>query len=467
MRPSYRALLAVLVVTGVTAAQETYWVANRTSNNLSAIYPWGKTAATVATPTSLRRVVQAPDGNLWVVRFIQTTIDLLSPTGAPLTTIVNPTGNVYDVAFDTAGHAWVSGGTSLNEYSAVGTLLNSYPMPAAAPLGITIDNNGNKWIAHRTTPASVSRVDGTTAVVSNHPLPITSLLPTAVYADFRGIGIPSHVWVIGDGGGQLLELDPTGATVNTYASGLASISSLAQDPVSGDMFIGSFGNGGVARITLAGAPVGTFINSPSCLGLAFDSFGRLFVTTRLTSPILSEVRRYDITTNTMEVVTQVGLGTQSALSTRHQYALVVDPMGDADADAITNGAEILAGTSPWDPQSNAFTSLNTTGQSGGGGSILIGVQAPPTAATYIAVAGGFAPPGIIFGGISGTVVLDLSTLLYDPFTNSPFLFSTSGTVGIPIPIPTGLAGLSLTMQALTIDTFGMQFTNPSGLFIYN
>ena len=164
-------LAACVLVSGVVLAQDTHWVANRFSNTLSRLQPWGQVVQTVPTATNLRRVVQAPDGKLWVIRFIQPQFDIYDANGVLLTTVTNPTGNPYDVAFDTAGHAWVTGGTQLHEYDANGVLqAATYCSRAAAPLGITIDVNGNKWIAHRVTPGIVSKIDAVTGAVSTFTL---------------------------------------------------------------------------------------------------------------------------------------------------------------------------------------------------------------------------------------------------------------------------------------------------------
>ena len=82
--------IAAAALASVIVAQDPYWVANRTSNTLSLVRPWGSVGQTVPTATNLRRVVVAPDGKLWVVRFIQTQFDIYSPAGVLLTTVTNP-----------------------------------------------------------------------------------------------------------------------------------------------------------------------------------------------------------------------------------------------------------------------------------------------------------------------------------------------------------------------------------------
>jgi streptogramin lyase len=457
-----------LALASSVPAQDAYWVANRNSNTLSLVRPWGQVAQTVNTATSLRRVVVAPDGKLWVVRFIQTQFDIYDASGAFVTSVTNPTGSVYDIAFDKVGHAWVSGGTQVHEYDANGVLQpTTYALTAASPLGISVDVDGNKWIAHRVSPGVLSRIDGTTGAVTSYPVMATAMLPTLAFADYRGVGVSSHVWVIGDSSGLVAEFDSNGNQLNTYTSGITSISSLAQDVVTGDYFIGSFGSLGlIARMSSAGVLSAPITNGAPCLGLNFDSFGRLLVTTRLTAPLLSEVRRWDVTGPTLEVVGTVGLGTQSAASTRRDFALIVDPTGDADGDGALNRDEILAATSPWDVQSSAFTSMNTIGPTASGSTFGINILASIGGSTAIGAAPSLAPPGLGFPGIGGVLLLDPNLLLLDPVTLSPILFTTNGPFVLLLTIPPALGGTIALLQGVTVDPSGAQFTNVTGVFVY-
>jgi streptogramin lyase len=461
-------IAATLFLASAGMAQDAYWVANRTSNTLSLVRPWGQVAQTVNTTTNLRRVVVAPDGKLWVVRFIQAQFDIHDASGAFLTTVTNPTGSVYDVAFDKFGHAWVSGGSQIHEYDANGVLQpTTYAVTAAAPLGISVDADGNKWIAHRVSPGVLSRIDATTGAVTSYPVNAVGMMPTVAFSDYRGVGVSSHIWVIGDSSGQVAEFDVTGTQLNTFSSTITSISSFAQDFVTGDYFIGSFGaTGPIARMTPAGVVSTVITNGGACLGLNFDSFGRLLVTTRFTAPVLSEVRRWNISSPALEVIATVGTATQSAASTRRDFALLVDPLGDADGDGISNNAEIFGGTSPWDPQSNALTSMNTVGPTASGSTFGISVFAPAAASTAIAAAGGTVSPGLVFAGFNGALFLDPALLILDPVTTSPILFLTSGTTVLPIGIPPGFAGTLAFIQGATVDVTGAYFTNLTGLYVY-
>lgn len=457
-------LLALTICFGsLLSAQETYWVANRTSVDLNEINTAGKVIRTISlspTVTGLRSAHVAPDGKVWVVAFITSTFLIVDPTTATVTPITSASGNPYDIAFDAAGHGWISGGASVVEYDANGAVLASYPMLAGSPLGISIDGAGNKWIAHRTTaPGSISRIDPS-GVVTNYPLASGNMSPTRCYADYRGILAPSHIWVIGDNAPQLAEFDDSGTFLNLYTYS-GSIGSIAQD-ASGDLWLGDFGaTANLFRIDPAtGAVRSNFNSPPSVLGVAVDGFNRIWTTARISAPPC-EVRRIDETSGTMEVAAPVGTGTQSALSTRMQYAMVVDPFGDLDGDGVANLFEATGGSSPFDGCSTNITSLRTTGVThisntatieltavAGSASVLeFGTRALPTGA------------GIRIPGIGCALQLDPAWM--------GGLLAVVGSGSIPVAIPNNpvLVGLDVYAQALTFGAT-MQFSNLTALRIW-
>src|SRR5690606_36575554 len=138
--------------------------------------------------------------------------------GTPISSPAFSLGSPGDIAFDANGHAWVSGGTGVEEFDANGNLVQTIGLQTTAPLGIAVDSQGNKWIAHRFgPPGAISRIDAVTGNVTVHPLPAGSnILPTRVYADARGMSGASHIWVIGDRGGELHEFDINGTYLNGY-----------------------------------------------------------------------------------------------------------------------------------------------------------------------------------------------------------------------------------------------------------
>src|SRR5690606_302244 len=119
---SYRSValpILALACTGLTA-QETHWLANRTSGHVMEVALSGEVLTTVTLGNSLRSAHVAPDGKIWVVRFIQSNFDILAPDGTPISSPAFSLGSPGDIAFDANGHAWVSGGTGVEEFDANG-----------------------------------------------------------------------------------------------------------------------------------------------------------------------------------------------------------------------------------------------------------------------------------------------------------------------------------------------------------
>ncbi len=471
----YRFVPAVLVVgfAAVVSAQapdpDPMWVANRTSSDLTKVSLGGQSLQTAPMGTNLRRCKVAPDGKIWVIKFIQATFDLRNADGSLFLTVTSALGSPYDVAFDRNGTAWVSGGTGVVNYDANGVLIASYPLPALSPLGITIDADGNKWIAHRiAAPGSVSRIDAVTAAITNHPGPAGSnIQPTNIIADFRGVGVSSHLWVVGDSGTTLLEYDAAGNPLGAYPIA-ASLGSLATD-ASGIIWAGSFGNGSVYRFDPTTSTIlGSFSVPPAVLGLSFDSFGRLWATVRLASPAASEVRRVDKLTGALEVGSTVGIGTQTALSTRFEQALVVDQLGDADLDGDVNAVEAAFGTSPFDGQSSSATSLLLSGPTALGATCTLTLTTPPTSLSFLAASTSIVPGGIPLPGVTGVLWLDPATILLDPATNGPLILTIPGSFsasfalpGAPVP-----AGTTFHFQVATTDGVTTRMSNQTCAKLY-
>jgi streptogramin lyase len=444
------------------------WIANRNSSDITQVSLCGEVLQTVPIGTNLRRLKVAPDGKLWVIKFIQGTFDIRNPDGTLFLTVTASLGNPYDVAFDVAGHAWVSGGSGVEEFDANGIPVATYPLPISAPLGITIDVAGNKWIAHRVAPpGSISRIDGS-GVVTSYALPPTSVIqPTQVMADTRGFGTDSHIWVVGDSGNTLAEFDMAGNALNAYAVGTTGLSSLALSPT-GDIWIGNYSNGQILQVDPAtGNVLNTLLNTPTTLGVAFDSFNRLWATTRQPTGTPSEVRRLDSVTGNADVPVMVGMGTQSDLSSRHHFALVVNGSGDEDGDSEANLIELLNGTSPYDAQSNNRNSILATGPTAIGSTFTLQIVAAPSSTTSIAIASSLLPaPGISLPGVTGNLWLDPTTIVF--FGTSPFIITVPGFVPLPVPIALdpGLIGTVISAQGLVQTGASLELTNATCISIY-
>jgi streptogramin lyase len=458
-------LVTALALPAALVAQEVNWVADRVSVELHAIDDAGRVVNVInlsGNASGLRSVHKAPDGKLWVVNFILPFFTIVDPATSAITNVTNALGSPFKIAFDAQGHGWVSGGSGVVEYDAAGVQVGTHPLTATAPLGITIDNQGNKWIAHRTTaPGSISRIDPA-GVVTNYVPPTGGIQPTDLIADFRGILVPSHIWVIGDNAaGDVYQFDENGNFVNLVTTG-SQLGAIAQD-ANGKIWVGSFSNGNLFEIDPVSATiVNTFNISPGgVFGLAVDGFGNLWETSRLNlGPPPSEVRRVDKSTGAIQVPAIVGTGTGSALSTLFQYAMVVDPFGDLDGDGIANVAEILAGDNPFETCSLNGMSATIRGSSRIGTSASLDFIG--ATGFFYGFANGIVPPGsgVPLPGIGCAVQLDLTMLL--PGTG--FLLGPSS---VPLAIPNNaiFQGTVVFMQALALGS-PSSFTNTSALKIW-
>ncbi len=472
MRKPLVLLATAALVTTTATAQETYWIANRASMDIMEVSPWGSIRDRIDMGTSLRSAHVAPDGKVWVVRFIQGTFDIVDPVTRSITPIIAP-GNPYSIAFDAQGTAWMTAGTQVVNYDANGVLIQTYPLTATAPLGIAIDTAGNKWIAHRANPASVSKIDST-GVVTNHLLvgAPSTFLPVRLVADFRGLLQPSHIWVVGDGPSHLFELDENGNTLNMYVPPGTGLSQLVVAP-NGNLWTGNTGGTLLEIDATTGGVLSTYVQTPSSvLGLAFDLSGKLWATQRLTFSGVGppcEVRRIDPATGTIEVPGVLsfgsfdGIGTQSSLSTPYEYALVVAPFADDDGDGEVNYAEVLQASNARDPLSNSSFHAQTTGVTQVGNTPTIDVTTPATTFWLMAFGFGLVPSG---SGYTNPAITGEFTL--DPTLILPVNLSGVGNTSIPFVIPNdpAFAGLEFFMQGVHISATGTAFTNVTGLLIW-
>lgn len=471
-------LPAALALTLSLSAQSSYWIANRTSADIMRVSEWGSVLERVATPTALRGCTTAPDGKVWIVRFIQTTFDIYNPATQTFTAVPLPLGSTYAIAFDAAGHAWItSAGTAVHEYDANGTFLQTVTTTAGSGLGITIDSFGHKWVAHRVTPPSVSKIDtsGAVPVVTNFPITLpTTMLPVGIIADYRGLTQPSRIWVAGDSASAVAEIDSvTGATLNVYTvpvstSGVA----VPAFDAAGRIWLGSFASGSLVQMDQTnGSALQTLSLSGNNISVTTDNFGRIRatnrVTTSLTSGLACEVRRIDPVTGAVEIPTVLkygtfnGVGTQWQMSTQWQYGLVVNPLGDMDGDNEANFGEILNGTSPTDATSTSFFGHESFGTTSIGSTATIRVTAPTTQTWLLGLGFGLASPTQV-PGFGGLLLLNQSLLASLQFG--------IGATSIPLAIPasTTLQGLELFTQGAAYNsaTSSFDFKNVSGILAW-
>ena len=469
------AIIAAAIITLPLVAQEkSYWLANRASNDIMEVTPSGTVVRRIDMGVSLRIAAESPiDGQVWVAQIFSANMFIVDPVaGTASAPFVNPLGSAFDIAFDAQGTAWVCGGTGVVNYDASGAMIQSYPLTAGAPLGITIDGSGNKWIAHRTSSGSVSRIDSAGTVVN---FPVSGGQPVRPIADYRGILVPSHIWVTCDSGGALLELDENGVELNNYTMPATSIGGIG--PVfdnNGDIWVGSFAGAGLFQVDPSNGSVTTWAIAnangfASINGLSVDTLGRILCTQRVTFSGVGppcEIQRVDPATGAIEVPTvlQIGgvnaAGSQAGVSTPYQWALVVDQIGDADGDGDANFAEIQAGTSPIDAaSSDSVFSVDTTGSSQIGSSVSVNVKG--SSAWVVGFSDGLVCPGISVPGFLGSAMVDLASVI-----------TTIGGIGplsTPVAIPNNAAlqGQQLHIQGVIITAaLQLEFRNVTGIVIW-
>jgi len=233
----------------------------------------------------------------------------------------------------------------------------------------------------------------------------------------------------------------------------------------GHIWVGSFGNGALLEIDpLTGIPLSTYSSPPSINGLAMDSYGRLVTTCRVTFSGVGppcELRRISASTGALEVPTllQFGgfsaTGTQAAVSTQFQYALVVAPFNDMDGDGDPNFAEVLNGTSPTDPTANAAFRVESFGPTNTGSTMSFDIQAGPATVWAVGFSFTLIPPTPV-PGFSGLLRIDPTVLIQ---TNIGV-----GNQSIPFTLLPSWLGIEAYVQGLDLSTF--TFLNTSGIKIW-
>ncbi|MFT7535460.1 MAG: streptogramin lyase [Hyphomicrobiaceae bacterium] len=458
------------------AAQDSYWIAHRNSNDVMEVSAWGTVLRRIPTGAGMRSAHQAPDGKIWFVRFSTNFVDILDPATNVITPI--PTaGTPYDLAFDAAGHAWVVvGNSSVVELDAAGSVVQTLTGVGIALRGMTIDSLGNKWFADYaafTTPQipSLSRIDGITGAISTVPLPGVTVRPVRPVADYRGLSQPSHIWVTGDATqsqGQLIELDPSGAVINIYLLPTAQVGGTG--PVvdnSGSIWTGDFLTGNVYKTDPTNGITTTYSHPPRSNGLAVDSVGRIWSTARVSlfsgvgAPC--EVNRINPTTGALELPTVLELGgngaygSQTAIATAHHYSLVVAPFGDIDGDGDVNWAEVQAGTSPTDASSDSVFSMYTAGTTAIGNTPTVEITS--SALWIVGYADGVIPPTPV-PGFSGNLLINPGLLI----TTATGMGSSS--TPLAIPNSPALQGFEVFLQGVILAGGVIEFRNLSGLRIW-
>ena len=469
---SLAALAAAIPLAAVSAQapmEDVLWVASRGSTSLTKYSRYGKVLATVPLSKTPRRVHRAPDGKLWVIEFISSTFSIHDRDGKLLKTVTpGAGGNPYGLAFDKRGYAYMTSGSTVQEYKPDGTYVRSVNVPAS-PLGIAIDystpqNMGNIWLAHRIQPGQITKIPISTFKPQSFTLPSSEpMMPTAVVCTYEGVAQQSNVFVGGDRSDKLYKLDQAGKITGpiTTAAGYNYCSGMAIDRQNR---LWTVGRPGVVAVidTKTNTTTTTFNGAPTnndCGGVVMDSIGRPWILDRGFSSA-STFRRYDDKGN-MELGTPAGTNTYGMVDAAgFAYAFVVNPFGDEDKDGAANFAEITAGTSPYDALSTPSLSFDTRGVSRVGTTPYLEAvsQAKGTMVVFFTVGTGKA---LTLPGFKGSFLLDPATLFYTAAMPSP------GKLNLPIPGNTALTGLSYDLQGLFWNGAfaNLQFTNVSGIYI--
>jgi hypothetical protein len=480
-------LATAMLALPVFAQEKSSWIASRFSSDIMEITPSGSVLSRIDMGVNLRAAQVNPvDGRIWALQIFSANFYIVDPATAAISgPFTNTGGSGYGIAFDAAGHAWMPGGTDVVEFDQAGAVVNTYALGVAAPLGISIDNNNNKWIAHRQVAGSVSRVDAA-GLVTNYP--VSGGNPVGCIADFR-LGSDSHIWVSCDDGGALLELDQTGTELNNYTMPSATIGGIGPVftdfiisgvPGAGRIWVGSYSGAGLYEFDPYangvgpndGAVVNTYTipsSSGSYMGingLSVDTLGRLLCTQRVTFSGVGppcEVQRVNPTTGAIEVpivLASGGInaaGSQTAVSSSYQWSLVVAPFADTDLDGDANQTETLAGTAALDATSDSVFSVDTTGTSQIGSTVSINVQG--SSAWALGFSDGLMSPGVAVPGFLGNLML----------TNLITTIGGSGAAStlLALPINAALQGQEVHIQGVIVTpALQLEFRNVTGIVIW-
>jgi len=458
-----RAALFTLSPAVASSGQEPIWIVNRGSSDLMRIGSWGAVLQRVALPANPRSAHLAPDGKVWGVGFAQTTFHIFDPANGSLTPVPFASGSPVSIAFDATGHAWVSGGAGVQQFTAAGAPVAWMPLVGGNAQGITIDGAGNKWVAQRAAPASVSRINSAGAVqrfVLTGVAP--TLLPTAVAADAQGT-----IWLVGDSASQLVGIGSNGNVQQVSTVPSSGLGSVVCDHL-GNVWVGSYSSGDLVRYP--GAAV--FSLPPNIMGLVVDTQGRVWATARLTvsgSGPACEVRRIDPSTPSWVAATSLrygsfaGIGTMSAATTSFHHSRIVAPQLDSDGDGEANAVELANGTLPMDRWSDSAFHHGTGWFTQVGAISYIGVDTPAGALWMLGFSFGLVPPGtgITLPGFAHEMRLD-------PALDIGITFLGVGPASIPLSIPNDPAyrGLECLSQGLVITPGVSRFGNIAGLRIW-
>lgn len=223
----------------------------------SPILPSGYTDLTVATlpgPDSnfYGDIATDTSGNVYVTGGISTSVYKVAPGGI-VSSFAQAPGDGLALGLEVVGpHLYFgSEGSTLSEIALSGGAVSPVAtLNANSPMGVAYSAiGGNKLYIAESGGLSVYDIDhGTVGTVSQ----INTLLSAVV------TGKDGRLYAADYNNGQLIAYDPSTNTLSTVRSGIPGIAGLAVDPISGDIYAVSEGTGAMLRISADGSTVSTF-----------------------------------------------------------------------------------------------------------------------------------------------------------------------------------------------------------------
>ncbi|MGE3166939.1 MAG: hypothetical protein AB7O52_18700 [Planctomycetota bacterium] len=292
----------------------------------------GSPVATAALPGAPLSAARTATGATWVGVGAPATLVLVSAAGGVVTQVplaADPTG----IAIDATGRVWVSL-LALNRvdlFSAAGAPITSYNV-GLGPRGVAIDTVGNCWVAN-SLAGTVSRITG----------PLVFTFPVGGSPFGLAASPIGGVWMTDIISNSIKRVAISGAISDTVAVG-SNPQAIALDG-EGRIWVTSTASNETWLLSAGAEPLEVYATGTSPVGICIDGRGAAWVNASGSNTVYRINARQNIVTPYPGLLGVTGIGDCTGLARAH----VVQPGGDVDGDAITNGAEIAAGCNPFDP----------------------------------------------------------------------------------------------------------------------